>query len=57
MNVNALEGLIWLCDGNFMCTTKGFTGEGQVKRVEIEEDVRIVKWSSKFIKIKLFRIL
>ena len=36
---------------------KGFNSEGPVERVEIEEDFRIVKWSSKFIEIKLFRIL
>ena len=35
---------------------KGFNREGAVERVEIEEEVRIVKWSSKFIEIKLFRI-
>ena len=36
---------------------KGFYREGPDVRVEFEEDVRIVKWSSKFIEIKLFRIL
>ena len=36
---------------------KGFNREGPVERVEIEEDFRIVKWSSKIIEIKLFRIL
>ena len=36
---------------------KGFNREGPDDRIEIEEDFRIVKWSSKFIEIKLFRIL
>ena len=36
---------------------KGFIREGPVERVEIEEDLRIVKWSSKLIEIKLFRIV
>ena len=35
---------------------KGFNREGPVERVEIEEGFRIVKWSSKFIETKLFRI-
>ena len=35
---------------------KGFNREGSVERVEIEEDFRILKWSSNFIEIKLFRI-
>ena len=43
--------------GNSICTTKGFNREGPVERVEIGEDFCIVKWSSKFIEIKLFRIL
>ena len=30
---------------------KGFNREGPLERVEIEEDFRIVKWSSKFIEI------
>ena len=36
---------------------RGFNRQGPDERVEIEEDVRIVKWSLKFIEIKLFRIL
>ena len=36
---------------------KGFNREGPVKRVEIEEGFSVVKWSSKFMEIKLFRIL
>ena len=36
---------------------KGFNREGPLDRVEIEENFRIVKWSSKFVEIKLFRIL
>ena len=36
---------------------KCFNREGPVERVEIGEGFRIVKWSSKFIEIKLFRIL
>ena len=45
--------------GNFICTIqqKRFNKEGPVERVEIEEGFLIVKWSSKFIEIKLFRIL
>ena len=35
---------------------KGFNREGPEERVEIEEDVHIVEWLSKFIKVKLFRI-
>ena len=36
---------------------KVFNGEGPVDRIGIEEGFRIVKWSSMFIEIKLFRIL
>ena len=36
---------------------QGFNREGPVQRVEIEEDFPLVKWSSKFIETKLFRIL
>ena len=36
---------------------QGFNREQPVERVEIVEDFCIVKWSSKFIEIKLFRIL
>ena len=36
---------------------KGFNRKGPVERVEIEEGFRIVKWSSKFTEIKLFKIL
>ena len=36
---------------------KGFNREGPIERVEIEEGFRILKWSSKFIEVKLFRIL
>ena len=35
----------------------GSIREGPDERVEIEEEVRIVRWSSKFIEIKLFGIL
>ena len=35
---------------------KGSNREGTVERDEIEEVFRIVKWSSKFIEIKLFTI-
>ena len=36
---------------------KGFNREGPVERVEVEENFCIVKWSSKFIEIKLFTIV
>ena len=36
---------------------KGFNREGPVERVKIEENFRIVKWSSKFIEIKLFNFM
>ena len=36
---------------------KGFNREEPVERVDIEEGFRIVKWSSQFIQIKLFRIV
>ena len=36
---------------------EGFEREEPVEWVEIEEVFRIVKWSSKFIEIKLFRTL
>ena len=36
---------------------KRFNGKGPVERVEIEEGFRIVKWSSQFTDIKLFKIV
>ena len=36
---------------------KGFNREGPVERVETEENFGIVKWLSKFIEIKLFKML
>ena len=36
---------------------KGFNREESVERVETEEDFRIVKWLSKFIEIKLCKML
>ena len=43
--------------GNSICMIKVFNRESPVDRVEIEEGFRIVKWSSKCIEFKLFRIL